>query len=107
MKTRKKTEPIAAADQDMGCAGFHELLDWQIIQYRQAVNEYRLELSKELHRCVPWQEAEHEFASMGLHYMGAQWRTEYCGFICSQRKQCLLAMQFLDVRDAESMHRVG
>ena len=69
MKTRKQAEEMGVVEEDMNCVGFHELLDWQIIQYRQSVDEYRKELSKEQHRCVSWQEAEQEFSKMGLQHI--------------------------------------
>lgn len=107
MKTRKQAEEMGVVEEGMECAGFHELLDWQIIQYRQTVNEYRVELSKEQHRCVSWQEAEQEFSKMGLSNMGEQWRIEYCGLVCPERNKCLLAMQLLSSLHAEPMHKAG
>lgn len=94
---------MGVVEQDLECVGFHELLDWQIIQYRQAVDEYRKELSKEQHRCVSWQEAEQEFSRMGLKNIGKEWRIEYCGLVCSERKKCLLAMHFLQSCHTEAL----
>jgi len=107
MKTLKHADEMGVVEQDMDCVGFHELLDWQIIQYRQAVDEYRKELSKEQHRCVSWQEAEVEFSKMGLQNMGEQWRVEYCGLVCPHRSTCLLAMHFLNARNVEPMYKAG
>ncbi len=107
MKTRKQAEDMGVVEQDMECVGFHELLDWQIVQYRQAVDEYRKELSKEQHRCVSWQEAEREFSKMGLKNMGEQWRVEYCGLVCPERNTCLLAMHFLNACHTEPMYKAG
>lgn len=107
MMTKEKAEEMGVVEQDKECVGFHELLDWQIIQYRQAVDEYRKELSKEQHRCVSWQEAEQEFSSMGIKNMGEQWRVEYCGLVCPQRSKCLLALQFLNARHTEPIYKAG
>ncbi len=107
MMTREKALEKGVVDIDAECVGFHELLDWQIIQYRQAVDEYRRELSKEQHRCVSWQEAEKEFSSMGLKGMGEQWRVEYCGLVCPSRSNCLLALHFLNARHIQPMRKVG
>lgn len=107
MMTRSKARETRVVDGDMKCVGFHELLDWQIIQYRQAVDEHRRELSKEQHRCVSWQEAEKDFSRMGLKNMGEQWRVEYCGLICSHRNKCLLAMHLLNARHTEQVCKAG
>ncbi len=89
------------------CTGVHDLLDWQIVQYRQCVDEYRRELSHEQHRCVSWQEAEAEFKKMGLENMGDQWRVEYCGLVCPEREKCLIAMHFLNKHHTRMLHKVG
>jgi hypothetical protein len=107
MKTCQQTDENSVVEQVTGCAGFHDLLDWQIIQYRHAVNDYRLELSKTQHRFVPWKEAEREFSKKGLEFINEHWRMEYCGVICAQRKKCLLAVPFLRARSTESFHQVG
>jgi hypothetical protein len=107
MITKSKAEELGVMEQDMECVGIHELLDWQIIQYRQSIDEYRKELSREQHRCVSWQEAEEEFSKMNLRSMGEQSRVEYCGLVCPSRSNCLLAMQFLNARYTEPMHKAG
>ncbi len=107
MTKKDKAEKTGAVESDMECVGIHDLLDWQIIQYRQSVDEYRKELSKEQNRCLSWQEAEQEFSKMNLKSMGEQSRVEYCGLVCPSRKNCLLAMQFLNARHVEPMYKVG
>lgn len=104
---KNKAEKMGVAQNEVECAGIHELLDWQIIQYRQSVNEYRKELSREQHRCVSWQEAEHEFSKMNLKNLGEQSRVEYCGLVCSHRNKCIVAMQFLNARHTEPLCKVG
>ena len=108
MTTKNKaTEEKGATDNNMECAGIHELLDWQIIQHRQSVDEYRKELSKEQHRCVSWQEAEQEFSKMNLKSLGEQSRVEYCGLVCPHRSTCLVAMQYLNARHTEPLYKAG
>ena len=107
MITKNKAVETGAGEKDMECVGIHELLDWQVIQYRQYVDEYRKELSQEQHRCVSWQEAEQEFSKMNLKSMGEQSRVEYCGLVCPSRSNCLLAMQFLNAHHIEPIHKAG
>ena len=107
MKTQAMKGTMDGVEKELECVGFHELLDWQIIQYRQAVDEYRKELSKEQHRCVSWQEAEREFCRMDLNNMGEQWRVEYCGLVCPSRSKCLLALYFLNAQHREPLYKAG
>lgn len=107
MITKNKAEEMGVAEQDKECVGIHELLDWQIIQYRQSVDEYRKELSKEQHRCVSWQEAEQEFSKMNLKNLGEQSRVEYCGLVCPHRNNCLVALKYLNARQAEPIYKAG
>lgn len=89
------------------CTGVHDLIDWQIVQYRKCIDEYRREWSNEQHRCVSRQEAEAQFKKMELEKMGEQWRVEYCGLVCPQREKCLLAMHFLNKHHTHMLHKVG
>jgi hypothetical protein len=96
--------------QDNGdhCVGIHELIDWQIIQYRKEVDIHRLDLSQVEKRCVAWQEAEKDFNTADRAVMGKKWRVEYCGSICPSRENCLVAAHFLhNRRDAEPLYRAG
>ena len=88
------------------CVGIHELLDWQIIQYRKEVAAHRLDLSKVEGRCVAWQEAEKDFNSADRTVMGRKWRVEYCGSVCPSRDTCLIAAHFLRSR-TEPLYRAG
>ena len=107
MITKNKAEEMGVVEQGMECVGIHELLDWQVIQYRQSVDEYRKDLSQEQHRCVSWQEAEQEFSKMNLKSLGEQSRVEYCGLVCPHRTNCLQAVQFLNAQHTESFCKVG
>ena len=46
MKNQKNRKNTGATDNSAKCVGIHELIDWQIIQYRQAVDAHRIDLSK-------------------------------------------------------------
>ena len=107
MTKTKADEKTAVAENGMECVGIHELLDWQIIQYRQSVDEYRKVLSKDQHRCVSWQEAEQEYSKMNLKSLGEQSRVEYCGLVCPHRSTCLVAMQFLNARQTDAIYKAG
>lgn len=89
------------------CAGIHELIDWQIIQYRKAVDEHRRDLSIAEGRCVAWQEAEQDFNDVDRAVMGDKWRVEYCGMVCPKGQSCLTALHYLRSRRAEPLYRVG
>jgi hypothetical protein len=89
------------------CVGIHELIDWQIIQYRKEVAAHRIDLSKVEGRCVAWQEAEKDFNTSDRAIMGNKWRVEYCGSVCPSRDNCLVAMHFLRSQSSERLYRAG
>jgi hypothetical protein len=89
------------------CAGIHELIDWQIIQYRTSVDAHRLDLSKAKGRCVAWQDAEKDFNGSDRAVMGEKWRVEYCGSVCPSRNKCLIALHFLRSKKTEPLYRAG
>jgi len=94
-------------ENDRNCVGIHELIDWQIIQYRNEVSAHRLDLSKAEGRCVAWQEAEMDFNKSDRAMMGKKWRVEYCGNVCPSRNNCLVALQFLHHKKTEPLYRAG
>ena len=77
------------------CLGVHELIDWEIMQFRNVVDAYRLELSKQEGRYVGWKEAEKRFVIGDCVNVTNQWRVEYCGLVCPHRRSCMLAAHFL------------
>ena len=91
------------------CVGVHELIDWEILQYRKEVDEHRVDLSKVEGRCVAWQEAEQDFNASDRAALEDKWRSEYCGQVCPHRENCLVAANFLQKRDRihERVSRVG
>lgn len=107
MKKQAATNSHNAVEAPGNCVGIHELIDWQIIQYRQAVGAHRHDLSKAEGRCIAWQEAEHDFNRHDRTVMGEKWRVEYCGAVCPHREKCLIALQFLRSRHTQPLHRAG
>lgn len=105
---KQKTANIREV-QDNGeyCVGIHELVDWQIIQYRKEVAAHRIDLSKVEGRCVAWQEAEKDFNASDRAVMAEKWRVEYCGLVCPARSKCLTALHFLRSKDTEPLSRAG
>ena len=89
------------------CAGVHELIDWEIIQYRKEVDAHRLDLSKLEGRCVAWQDAEKDFNAIDRVVMEDKWRGEYCGTVCPMRENCLTAANFFRNRTTEHLSRAG
>ena len=108
MKKQNTKQVEEMAGNEMQCVGVHELIDFQIIQYRQAVDEHRLDLSKAEGRCISWQEAEHDFTSQDRTVMSEKARVEYCGLVCPHSTNCLTALHFLNKKKTETLyHRVG
>ena len=105
MKTHEMETGIV--EHELTCNGFHELLDWQIIQYREAVNEHRADLSKAEGRCVCWQDAEKDFTAHDLGVMSEKWRVEYCGLLCEHRSNCFMAARFMAGRETERVRVAG
>jgi hypothetical protein len=99
-----KTE---VSDDSGSCVGIHELIDWQIIQYRKEVDAHRIDLSKAEGHCVAWQDAEQDFNKGDRAALGEKSRVEYCGAVCPSRNKCLIALHFLHSRKTEPLHRVG
>ena len=107
MKKQKETKIEMMQETTKSCVGIHELIDWQVIQYRQAVDAHRHDLSKAEGRCVAWQEAEKDFNHHDRIALGDKWRGEYCGAVCPSRKKCLIALHFLQSKKTEPLYRAG
>lgn len=107
MKNINNTEIKHTVEDDKECVGIHELIDFQIIQYRQAVDAHRIDLSKAEGRCVAWQDAEQDFSRNDRSSLSEKSRVEYCGEVCPHKKNCLIAMHFFQRKKAEPLHRVG
>lgn len=89
------------------CVGFQELMAWQVNQYRRAVEERRLELSKKMNRYVDWKEAEVDFCETGCESHAGKWRLQFCGMLCSARKSCLLSFNFLNRQKAQVVDKTA
>jgi hypothetical protein len=107
MKKQETAKTEANQKETGSCVGVHELIDWQVVQYRQAVDAHRLDLSKVEHRCVSWQEAEHDFNTHDRSVMSEKSRVEYCGAVCPHRNKCLIALHFLQSKKTEPLYRFG
>lgn len=92
IKDLKRTSPVDSGA--LRCIGFQALKSWQVERYRQAVNENRWYMSQKCNRCVGWQEAERDFCNQGYYGCAEEWRQQYCGKICANRDNCLMAVQF-------------
>lgn len=107
MQNKEYTETHKSTESGGSCVGIHELIDWQIVQYRKSVDAHRIDLSKAEGRCVAWQEAEQDFNAGDRVSMDEKWRVEYCGCVCPSRKKCLIALHFLHSRKTEPLYRAG
>lgn len=107
MKKKADTEATEGQENSGHCVGIHELIDWQIIQYRNSVDAHRVDLSKAEGRCVAWQEAERDFNRADRTSMDEKWRVEYCGAVCPSRSKCLIALHFLQSKKTQPLYHVG
>ncbi|MDF7824554.1 hypothetical protein P4B35_11060 [Pontiellaceae bacterium B12227] len=104
---KDSTNTMGVVESDTNCIGFHELLDWQIVQYRQCIGYHRLDMSIAEGRCVSFKEAERAVSKDEIIALGEQSQVEYCGAVCPSRENCLLALNFLHQKNTEPLHRVG
>ncbi|MEE9368778.1 MAG: hypothetical protein V3V05_07925 [Pontiella sp.] len=107
MKIQNENKVESTSEKEVQCVGVHELIDFQIIQYRQAVDAHRIDLSKAEGRCVAWQEAERDYSRSDRAAMGEKSRVEYCGAVCEHHDTCLIALHFLSSKQTQRLHRVG
>lgn len=106
MQNQKDTKTLDVPEGQMECNGIHELIDWQIVQYRQAVATHRLDLSRLEGRCVAWQDAEMDFSRVDRESLGEKSRVEYCGLVCPERSSCLIALYHLRSKKTEPLFKV-
>jgi hypothetical protein len=107
MKKQVEVNVEGSQANEGSCVGVHELIDWQIIQYRKEVDAHRVDLSKVEGHCVSWQEAEKDFNASDRASLGDKSRVEYCGAVCEHRNKCLIALHFLQSKKTEPLYRVG
>lgn len=77
-----------------GCAAFQKLKEWQIDQYRMAVDQNMWYMGERLGRPVDWEEAEEDFLHNGYYGCAPQWRRQYCRSKCNHFNTCALGRQF-------------
>lgn len=81
-------------EKKQGCRAFRQLKDWQVDQYRIAVDENRWYMGERLTRHVDWEEAEHDFLHNGYYGCAPKWRKEYCAQKCTHFSTCGLGREF-------------
>ena len=80
---------------DNQCIAHQELNDWQIEQYRRAVEENMWYMGERLGRSVEWGEAEYDFLKNGYYGCAPKWRVEFCSHRCSHYPNCKLGQLFV------------
>lgn len=78
-----------------GCQSHYKLNEWQIRQYRQAIEENKWYMGERLGRSVSWEEAESDFLHNGYYGCASKWRKEYCSKRCHHSTECQLGQLFL------------
>lgn len=80
---------------EQGCKAHWKLNEWQVIQYRRAIDENRWYMGERLGRNISWEEAEYDFLYNGYYGCAPKWRKEYCARICPHFSNCTLGQLFL------------
>lgn len=75
------------------CRAFRKLKNWQIEQYRKAVDENKWYMNEKSDRFVDWSEAEADFIQNSYYGCAAKWRQEYCSQHCGYFSGCELGIQ--------------
>lgn len=76
------------------CQAFRKLKNWQIEQYRRAVDENKWYMSEKSGRIIGWKEAERDFLQNAYYGCAPKWRKEYCSEHCHFFSGCELGRQF-------------
>ncbi|MDF7807536.1 hypothetical protein P4E94_08820 [Pontiellaceae bacterium B12219] len=79
----------------LGCKAFQKLKDFQVDQYRMAVDENKWYMGERLNRMVDWEEAEEDFLHNGYYGCAPIWRKEYCADRCTHFATCGLGREFV------------
>jgi hypothetical protein len=80
---------------DRKCLSHQELNEWQVEQYRQAIDENKWYMSERMGRSVSWEEAEYDFLHNGYYGCAPKWRMEFCAHRCSHYPNCKLGQLFV------------
>lgn len=89
-------ESNEAKPRQSGCKAHPKLTEWQVGQYRRAIDENKWYMSEQLGRAVSWEEAEYDFLHNEYYGCAAKWRTEYCTNRCNHFSACTLGKRFLE-----------
>ena len=84
----------SSTSQKKGCRAFHKLKEWQIRQYRIAVNENKWYMGERRGQYVEWKEAEQDFLQNEYYGCAPKWRKEFCGALCTHFSSCTLGQHF-------------
>jgi len=76
------------------CQAHTKLNEWQIRQYRRAIDENKWYMSERTGRSVSWEEAEHDFVHNEYYGCAPKWRKEYCAVRCHHFYSCPLGQHF-------------
>lgn len=87
------TSPDSSSERRT-CQAHTKLNEWQIRQYRRAIDENKWYMSERTGRAVSWEEAEHDFLHNGYYGCAPKWRKEYCAHRCSFFSNCALGHLF-------------
>jgi hypothetical protein len=85
--------PAQAAES--GCRAHWKLNEWQVRQYRRAIDENKWYMGERLGRVVSWEEAEYDFLHNGYYGCAPKWRKEYCSMRCHHFSSCTLGQRFV------------
>lgn len=95
IKKSEKSQSLETLKTDeAGCRSFSRLKDWQVDQYRMAVDENMWYMGERLGRRVEWEEAEEDFLQNGYYGCAPKWRRQYCQSKCNHFANCKLGQLF-------------
>jgi hypothetical protein len=92
------TKDKQEGSEGLGCKAFQKLKDFQVDQYRMAVDENKWYMGERLDRNVDWDEAEEDFLHNGYYGCAPIWRKEYCAGKCSHFSTCGLGREFVKTK---------
>ena len=94
---RTDESPASPAESSTGrksCQAHTKLNEWQIRQYRRAIDENKWYMSERTGRTISWEEAEHDFVHNEYYGCAPKWRKEYCASRCHHFSHCYLGQLF-------------
>lgn len=95
IKNNQDLQPSAPSDTaQSGCRAHWLLNEWQIRQYRKAIDENMWYMGERFGRRVTWEEAEYDFLHNEYYGCAPKWRKEYCANRCPHIVHCKLGQRF-------------